>query len=72
MVNVLASSVVARGFEPRSCQTKDFKIGICCFTAEHVALGRKSKDWFTRNQDTMSDGGETCLLADYCFSELAL
>ena len=29
MVSVLASSVVGRGFEPRSDQTKDYKIGIC-------------------------------------------
>ena len=35
-----------RGFEPRSDQTKDYKIGICCFTGKHTALKRKSKDWF--------------------------
>jgi hypothetical protein len=28
MVSVLASSAVNRGFEPRSDQTKDYKIGI--------------------------------------------
>jgi hypothetical protein len=28
MISVLASSVVDRGFEPRSGQTKDHKIGI--------------------------------------------
>ena len=27
MVNVLASSVVGRGFEPRSGQAKDYEIG---------------------------------------------
>ena len=37
MVGVLASSVVDRGFEPRSGQTKDYKIGICCFSAKHAA-----------------------------------
>ena len=31
MVSVFASSVVDRGFEPRSGQTKDYKFGICCF-----------------------------------------
>ena len=31
MVSVLASSVVDHGFEPRSDQTKDFKISICWF-----------------------------------------
>jgi len=30
MVSVLASSVVDRGFEPWSGQSKDYKIGICC------------------------------------------
>ena len=29
MVSVLASSVVDRGFKPRSGQIKDYKIGIC-------------------------------------------
>ena len=33
MVNVLASSVVDRGFEPWSGQIKDY--GICCFSAQH-------------------------------------
>ena len=42
-VSVLASSVVYRGFKPRSGQTKDYKIGICCFSAKHAALSRKSK-----------------------------
>jgi hypothetical protein len=37
MINVLASRVVDRGFETRSGQTKDYKIGICCFSAKHVA-----------------------------------
>ena len=31
MVIVLASSVVDRRFQLRLGQTKDFKIGICCF-----------------------------------------
>jgi hypothetical protein len=44
MVNVLASSAGDRGFEPRSGQTKDYKIGICCFSAKQAALRRKNKD----------------------------
>jgi hypothetical protein len=43
MISVLASSAVDRGFEDRSCQTKDYKIGVCCFSAKHAALRRKSK-----------------------------
>jgi hypothetical protein len=35
---VLPSSVVDRWFEPRSGQTEDHKIGICCFSAKHAAL----------------------------------
>jgi hypothetical protein len=33
MVSVLALSAVDRGVEPRLGQTKDYKIGICCFSA---------------------------------------
>ena len=42
-----------RVFEPRSGQTKDNKIGICCFFAKHTALRRKIKDWLARNQDNV-------------------
>ena len=41
-VSVLTSSAVDRGFEPRSGQTKYYQIGICCFSAKHAALRRKS------------------------------
>ena len=54
MVSVLASSTVDRGFEPRSGQTKDYKIGICCFSSKHAALTRKSNDWLARNQNNVS------------------
>ena len=37
MDSVLASSVVDCGFEHRSGQTKDYEIGICCFSAKHAA-----------------------------------
>ena len=55
MVSVLASSAVDRGFEPRSGQTKDYKIGICCFFAKHASLRRKSKDWLAWNQNNVSE-----------------
>jgi hypothetical protein len=51
MVSVLVSSAVDRGFESRSGQTKDYKIVICCFSAKHAALRRKSQDWLARNQN---------------------
>jgi hypothetical protein len=53
MISVLALSVVACGFKHQSGQTKDYKIGICCFFAKHTALRRKSKDWLARNQDNV-------------------
>jgi hypothetical protein len=51
MVSVLALSVVDPGIEPWLGQTKDCKIGICCFSAKHTALWRKSKDWLAWNQN---------------------
>jgi hypothetical protein len=36
MVSVLASSAVDRGLEPWSGQTKDYKIGICCFSTKQI------------------------------------
>jgi len=49
MVNMIASSMVDLG------QTKDNIIGSCCFSAEHVSLRRKSKDWLARNQNNVSE-----------------
>jgi len=43
---------------PWSGQTKDYKIGICCFSAKHEALRRKSKDWLAQNQDNVSEWGD--------------
>ena len=55
MVSVLASSAVDHGFEPRSGQTKEYIIGICCFTAKHAALRSKNKDWLAQNQNNVSE-----------------
>ena len=38
MVGVLASSAVGRGFDSRSGQTKDYKIGIFWFCATRSAF----------------------------------
>ena len=70
MVSVLASSAGGRGFDPRPGQTKDIKIGICCFSARHAALRSKSKDWLPRVR-IMCLGKVACLPADCCFRELA-
>ena len=53
MVNVLVSSAVDRGFEP-----KVHKIGICWFSAKLTALRRECKDWLAENRDTVSDWGD--------------
>ena len=55
MVDVLASRVVDRGFEP---QTKDYTIGICCFSAKDTALRTKSKNWLALNQKNVSKWGD--------------
>jgi len=36
-------------------QTKDYKIGMCCFSAKHASLRRKSKEWLPRNQNNVSE-----------------
>jgi hypothetical protein len=42
----------------RSGQTKDYQIGICCFSAKHAALRRNSTDWLVRNKANMSEWGD--------------
>ena len=55
MLSMLASIVADRGLEPRSSQTKDYKIGICFFSAKHASLRSKSKDWLPRNQNNVCE-----------------
>ena len=47
--------MVDRGFESRSGQTKDYKIGICLFSAKQAALRRKSKDRVAQNQNNVPE-----------------
>ena len=70
MVKVLALSAVDRGFDSRSGQTKDYNIGICCFSAKQATLRRKSQDYLSRNQDNVSEWGDMSI--KFVFSELAL
>ena len=63
-VSVLASLEVHHCVEPQSGLTKDYKIGICCFSAKHATLRRNSKYWLAQNQNNVS--------TDCCFSELEL
>ena len=52
---MLASSAVDRGFKPLTGHTKDYEIGICCFSTKHAALRSKSKDWLAQNQNNVSE-----------------
>jgi hypothetical protein len=61
MVSMLTSSAVEHGFEPWSGQT--YKISICCFSAKHATLRRKSKDWLALNQDNVSEWGDIHLVS---------
>ena len=52
-INVLSSSVVDRGFDPKWGETKNYKIGICCFFSNHATLRIKREKKLTdlpRNQ----------------------
>jgi hypothetical protein len=60
MISVLASNAVDHEFESRSGQSKDHKIGICCFSAKYAVFRIKSKDWLARNQNEMSVRGLLC------------
>ena len=42
---MLPLRVVDCGIKPWSCQTKDFQIGICCFSSEHASLRSQSKEY---------------------------
>jgi hypothetical protein len=55
MVSMLASSAVDCVFEPQLGKTKDYKIGICCFSTKHAALRSKNKDWLARNRANGSE-----------------
>ena len=55
MVSAVTSNAVDRGFESRSGQSKDYKIGICYFSAKHAALRSKSKDRLAQNQNNVSE-----------------
>ena len=54
IVSVLALSKIGCGFESKSVQTKDYKIGICSFSTKHAVLRSKSKDWLACNQVNVS------------------
>jgi len=67
MVSVHASSVIDRELESRSGQSKDYEIGIWCFSAKQAVLRRKSKTGWLRIR-ILCLTGATYLSAHCCFS----
>jgi hypothetical protein len=53
--SILSHLVLDCGYESRSGQTKDYKLDICCFSAKHAELRRKSTDCLALNQDNVSE-----------------
>jgi hypothetical protein len=39
-------------------QTKDYKLGMCCFFERHTALKRNSKVWLARNKNSVYEWGD--------------
>ena len=66
MVSLVGSRAVDRGLEPKSDQSKDYKIDICCFSAEHLELGSTGKDWFRVTCSRVTK----CLPANCCIRAL--
>ena len=68
IVGTLPSSAVDCGFESLSDQNKDYKIGICCFSAEHrTTLKNKSKDWLAVNKYNVSEWRDNKLSLFYIY-----
>jgi hypothetical protein len=55
MVSMLDLSAGDRGFEPQWGQSKEYRIGICCFSAKNAALRSKNKNWLSWNQGNVSE-----------------
>jgi hypothetical protein len=51
MVGLLRSSALDCGFEHRSGQTKNNQIDMCCISAKHTALRKKTKYWLAPNHN---------------------
>jgi hypothetical protein len=50
MVSMNASRMVDCWLDPWLCNTKYYKIGICCFSTKQTALRNKNKDWLAGSQ----------------------
>ena len=54
VVTCLSRVQEVMGSIPRPGQTKDLKIGICCFSTKHVASGSKNNDLSDRSRNNVS------------------
>ena len=55
---MLASSGVDRRFESYSGQTKNYTVGVYCFSTKAGTLRRNNKDWLALNQDNVLEWGD--------------
>ena len=60
-IMVSSPRVIYCGFEPQSCQSKDYKMSICCFHARHNALRNKSTDRLAQNQDNVLEWSDVSI-----------
>jgi len=51
--------------EDGSGQTKDYEIGICCFSPKHAALRSQISDWLGQSQDYVSEWSAKCQPVDF-------
>ena len=58
MLSVLSSRVEDHGFEHRTDQTEDYKIGNCCSSTKHAALRSIRKEWLAQKQNNVSEWSE--------------
>jgi hypothetical protein len=42
MVTMVALSVVDCWYDPLSCRTKNYNVGICCFSPKHLKVNTKT------------------------------
>jgi len=69
MISIVVSNVIDCGFEPWSGQAKDYKTGICCFSAKYREEVRAKACLLVIR--IMCPSGVTCLPTDCCISELS-
>jgi hypothetical protein len=64
---LLSSSAVNRELNAGSSQTKNYKTDMCCLSAMHAALRRKSKDWVANEHDDTAQQSLTHYEMEFVF-----